>query len=245
MSYCIPHTDETLVVDQEFDELDWRMRDGKQNEVRAAATSIIQLSGVSAKRAAAAHLLLATIELLNYNYEGALDHLHNSEPVPQPLRARARATSAKALSMLGRLEEAGRILAELMAESPDSWSTWEAVGVWQQRRGEEEEAWKAFLRAAQLDPSNSSVVSHLAAAGLRPERSLDLGRVLEAYLAFEPLNLGFRACLVNCYLTMGEVERARDQAQRIVSFAPFSVIPPEVVSTMSELLRQLQPGYRY
>jgi cytochrome c-type biogenesis protein CcmH/NrfG len=143
--------------------------------------------------------------------------------------------------MLGRLEDAGTILAQLVAESPDSWSTWEAVGIWQQRRGEEQESWKAFLRAAQLAPDNSSVVSHLAAAGLGPQRSLDLGRVLEAYLELEPLNLGFRACLVNCYLNNGEIERARDQAQRIVSFAPFSVIPPEVVSAMNELLRQLQP----
>jgi predicted Zn-dependent protease len=142
--------------------------------------------------------------------------------------------------MLGRTGEADLLLQHLSTEWPESWYTWEAMGTWYRETGNDEGAWRAFLKATALHPGNPSIITSLVTMDLVPNRYSELAVALENHLALEPLNLGFRGCLANCFLHTGALDKAYDQARRIVLFAPFSVVPAELVSSMNALISKLE-----
>ncbi len=240
MAYTIPQIDDSALIEQEFDLFDWKIRTGNLAEVREFCSQVLACDTTHPRRLSSVHILSGTVDLLQSSYESGLRHFEAAHEAPLALRCRARAGSAKALTMLGRTCEAQLLLQHLVTEWPDSWYAWEAMGTWERETGNDEGAWRAFLKAAGLNPGNPSLITSLVAMGLVPGRYNQLAIALENHLALEPLNMGFRGCLVNCFLHTGEVEKACDQARRIVLFAPFSVVPPELVSTMNGLLSQLE-----
>lgn len=240
MAYTIPQSDDSSLIDQEFDLLDWRIRIGHLDKVREICAQILTSEARDLGRTSWARILCGTIELLRLNYEDALRNFEASNAPPAPLRPRAKAGAAKSLTMLGHIDQAGELLQALVSEWPNSWYTWEASGLWHRKKGDDEAAWRSLLKASALNPGNPSTISTLIAMGLVPNRYHELVVALESHLAIEPLNLGFRGCLVNCFLHTGELDKACDQARRIVLFAPFSVVPAELVSTMHGLLSQVE-----
>ena len=77
---------------------------------------------------------------------------------------------------------------------------------------------------------------------MRTKRHEQLGVALATYLAVEPMALSFRFCLASCRLLLGDIASARDEMRRIVAFAPFSVVEPQVVTAAHELLEKLGEG---
>ncbi len=239
MSYTIPRGDDSNAIEQEFDLLDWKIRAGLLDEVRESCSRILGSKGERSHRISWAHLLVGTADFMQNSYEAALQHFEAAQQAPLPLRPRARAGASKALAMLGHTAEAEAVLRELVMASPESWHTWEALGFWHRHQGDLQEAWSSFRKATALNPQNPSLISSLVALSHTPEHHKELAVALQHHLSLEPLNLGFRGCLVHCFLQMGDLEKACDQAHRIVLFAPFSVVPAELVSTMHELLSTL------
>lgn len=240
MRYTIANAEDDVLVDQEFDRLDWLIREGRLDEAREACLRIVDAPDVSARNASWACLLLGAVDLARQNYEEALRHFKAIQIVSAPLRPRLAASTAKALIMLGHGEEAHQQIQTLLSESPESWYSWEVLGVWQKAQGDEEGAWKSLLRAAELNSRESSIISNLIALGLTPNRCRELTVALEKHLIMEPHNMGVRMCLVSCLLSMGEIQRARDEARRVVAFGPFVELPSDLLASMQHILNQLE-----
>jgi hypothetical protein len=149
--------------------------------------------------------------------------------------------------------DAEAVVHTLLAEAPESWHAWDACGVWQRERGDSEKAWGSFAKAFSLHQrnghqqtghqqnghqQNGAVVSNLIALGFKSKRLAELVQILQQHLIHEPLNFGFRGCLVNCLLSTGDYEGACDQAQRIVLLARLSTVPPELVASMRDICQQ-------
>jgi tetratricopeptide (TPR) repeat protein len=238
MSYTIPQTDPAEVIPQEFDLLDGAIRNGSLNHVSERCAQICAAADVNPNGVAWAHLLVGTVAGVRGNHREALQEFQAAIEAPRPLRPRVMAGVAKSFVMLGRMAEAEAVVHTLLAEAPDSWHAWDACGVWQRERGDGEKAWESFAKAFSLHQQNGAVVSNLISLGFKSKRFAELVEILQQHLMLEPLNFGFRGCLVNCLLSTGDYEGACDQAQRIVLFAPFSTVPPELVASMRDICQQ-------
>lgn len=236
MAYALKSTRDDYVIEQDFDRLDWKLRLEEFDELRTICNRLLGELSTPISKVSWLHLLLGLADLAQQRLDQALKHFDLIGELPVPLRGRAVAARNKTLVLMGRVDEALINLRHVVEVEPESWTAWEAIAVCEHARGNQEGAWRAFDRSLSLNPSNVSVIAALIEIGLSSKRYTELIAALDLHLSVEPMALGFRACLATSLFLSGDFVRAKSEMQRIISFAPFSVVAPEVVSAMQEML---------
>lgn len=239
MSYTIPAIDEHVAIECEFDTLDWQLRNREFDTVRNRCKQILETPDISSRRRSWAALLLAEVAHAQSDYAAALSHLDAAVDPPTPLLVRLVAARCTALLHTGQDEESWQLAQRLVQEFPQSSRAWEAVSAVRRKRGDDEGAWLALARAAQLDPVAFSPTTSLVAMASTTDRTRELAPFLRAHLDANPVQIQLRVDLFSSYVHRGEIEKAIDQGQRVVAFAPVTVIDDDIVATVRHALNQL------
>jgi tetratricopeptide (TPR) repeat protein len=236
MGYLLRSATDDTFIEQEFDQLDWRLRRGESAEVQGACEAILNSLDISRRRGSWARLLLASVAVLRGAYTEALAHCEAIQDLPAALRPRATAVGCKARGLSGEREAAISDLSRLVAEAPQSFHAWEALGSVQRAAGRSGEAWEALRAALAIRPGDREVMSALVAIGMPVQRYRELKEALVLHLGVEPMDLNIRMALASCLVCLGDLVAAQEEMRRIVAFAPFSVVDPAVVATAQEML---------
>lgn len=239
MSYTIPAIDEQVAIECEFDTLDWQLRNREFDTVRNRCNEILKTPDISSRRRSWAALLLAEVAHAQSDYAAALSHLDAAVDLPKPLLVRLVATRCTALLYVGQAAAAAQLAQRLIQEYPQSSRAWEAVSAVRRERGDDEGAWVALAHAAQLDPVAFSPTTSLVEMASTTERTREIAPLLRAHLDANPVQIQLRVELFSSYVHRGEVDKAIDQGQRVVAFAPVTVINDDIVATVRDALSQL------
>jgi lipopolysaccharide biosynthesis regulator YciM len=239
MSYTIPAIDDRVAISCEFDTLDWLLRNRVFDTVRNRCTEIVGTPDVSARRRSWASLLLAEVAHADSNYTEALRHLEAAVDLPTPLLVRLLATRCTGLLHSGQDADAWQLAQLLVQEHPQSSRAWEAASKVRRKRGDDEGAWLALVHAAQLEPAAFSPTNSLVEMASTTERTRELAPLLRAHIDANPVQIELRVELFSSYVHRGEIDKAIDQGQRVIAFAPVTVIDDETVATVRDALHQL------
>jgi predicted Zn-dependent protease len=239
MAYTIPPIDHRLAIDPEFDTLDWQLRNREFETVRSNCNAILAAPDNSLRRVSWASLLLAEVAIAESDHTTAEALLQHVVDLPDPLRVRLATGRCEALLDKGEVGEAAHLAKALIEQHGDSWRAWEAVGKVRQEQGDDEGAWLALVRSVQLNPAAFSPVTLLVNAASTTERMRELAPLLRAHLDAQPVQIQLRVELFSSYVHRGEIEKAIDQGQRVVAFAPVTVIDSASVDTVKEALNRL------
>lgn len=90
---------------------------------------------------------------------------------------------------------------------------WDALGLLYLHLGRQEDAWRAFEKAIQLDPAFLFPYAHLAAACLEGRRYRDLAAIASRALAVDPNWLTAHAFLAEAQAGLGQWEAAEHSAE--------------------------------
>lgn len=239
MPYQLTNVADDYALEPEFDRLDWQFRNGEFDTVEGGCRALVDDPAAGPRRASWAYLLLGEVQLSRNRYSDAMSYLEQAVDLAIPLRNRLAAARCKVLLNTERSDDAWALAQHLVTEAGDSWRSWEALATCQRARGDVEGAWRSLVRATQLNPAAGPVILAMIQLGSTPERARDLAPALQAHLDVLPVAIALRVNLFTCYVHLGEIDKAIDQAQRITSFAPVSVIDAEVVAGVKDALDQL------
>ncbi len=251
-------------IPQDLDRFDDYLQEGRLQDLRVECEEgIASLGQVSNGRYSLAiyRLFLGLVELREGRFQKALEVLSPVIPrlpggqTSDILKGRVAAGIGRALIGLNKLDEAFTVLKGAQEEFPESAEVWAALGLCHRViarvereqisdpgtiKNHSDEAWRCFLQAAQLSPTDISVAHELAGLGFTPERYRPLAEALRVFLIDQPHTLDIRAFLSLALLLDGQVEMAREEMERVDAFAAVSVIDPGVLATVRDALNAMR-----
>jgi tetratricopeptide (TPR) repeat protein len=234
MAYRLQDNTEEYYVDQEFDRLDRRLWEGDFETVRRHCSSIIESQLEPDDRKIWGHALLGLVELVEGQFDKAYYHCLLGARASEPIRSRAIAGVAYALIGRGCFNDAETLLKSFLESSPDSGVAWHALGSCYAASNRTQEAWSCLARAWTLCPRGATSLPTLASLGLCKERCNELATILGAACVVDPANLDARGVLAAALLLMGDRERARQELERVMAFAPLTKINTQVLALVRE-----------
>ena len=196
---------------QDNPEAHWRLgliqeRRGEEQQAEAAFRRAVELD----PRHAGAHLELARSALAHRHYDPALKHLQavvRQEP--------KNTTALELLSLthrnLGSLKEAESYARQAVAAAPDAPRGWLALAQALQDQATPEtleEAERAYRRALELSPDLSEARHQLGKIRLGRGEYREAAEELRRAIELQPLNRLPYPALIQCYLRLGQKERA-------------------------------------
>lgn len=212
-------------IDLEFDRLYAQLFNEGGDRVRQRCEELVE----SREECVWPHLLLGYVELSGKSFKRAHDHFSHAALLAEPLGSEARAGVGRALAGMSRHTEALHVLQELVRSNPESHFVWHALGEVLMRVGDYESAWTCAQQASQLCPTHVGAVSLLVSAGTAISRHPELSELLLALQKEQPWNLDIRGARALSLLRENRHVEAAQEMSRVVSFAPFARVSPEIL----------------
>jgi protein O-GlcNAc transferase len=127
---------------------------------------------------------------------------------------------AKALTVLGRDDQAIPLLQRALQAEPKSTVLNYQLGVAYQNSGKIEEAISTFRKVVAADPRNSGALNNLGLALCQAQRAKDAVPVLQKAVALSPKNLPARQNLAAAYVNLGQYDDAIATLRAALKLAP-------------------------
>jgi Tfp pilus assembly protein PilF len=239
MSFRIHEEAGEVLVDQEYDMLEARLREGGRESVRGRCLDLLSNPETAEESKPWISTLLGLSELGDQRYEEALTYCAFGRAAPDPYGPKAIAGMAWALMGLQRGNEAFELLQSGLVQHPNSGPILEALGMFHLGMNHHDEAWSKFVKAYTISPLSNTTLSSLVALGCRAERIDELERILSTMLEEQPWNLDVRGFLAVVLMLRGDIEQVRREFARVSTFAAYTKVSPHVLQAMKEVMAGL------